>query len=53
MKKTETKDHQLKTAPRRKPERTVKFGAKASPLRAQIIRAVEKIASQREAAHGQ
>jgi hypothetical protein len=52
MKKTATNEHQPKTVPRGKVERIVKFGSKASPIRARIIRAVEKVAIQREAAHG-
>jgi hypothetical protein len=52
MKKTATSEHQPKIAPRRKVERIVKFGSKASPIRAQIIRAVEQVAAEREAAHG-
>jgi hypothetical protein len=41
-----------KITPRRKAERIVKFGPKASPIRAQIIKAVEKVAAEREAARG-
>jgi len=50
MKKTTPSGHKSKKVPRVKATRIVKFGVVASPIREQIIRAVEKVAKERDAA---
>lgn len=42
---------QQKTTKKVTKVRVVKFGSVASPIRAQIIKAVEKVAAKREASH--